>query len=90
MRRAYLHIKLLQELHVFLLEKEKNSIRERREFFLYSVIRNEKAMKLSLPGYPFSDIETSSISAIASSLSPTSYRASALPTLAYSENAKSL
>jgi len=44
----------------------------------------------NIPGYPFRDIETSSISAIASSLSPTSYRANALPTLAYSENAKSL
>ena len=35
-----------------------------------------------LPGYPFRDTETSSISAIASCLSPTSYKANALPTLA--------
>ena len=35
-----------------------------------------------LPGYPFRDMETSSISAMASCLSPTSYKANALPTLA--------
>lgn len=62
---------------------------DKSEFSFCSMIMECKN-SMNIPGYPFRDIETSSISAIASSLSPTSYRANALPTLAYSENAKSL